>query len=350
MPALAQQCPGTSINGDRVDGLVHGTMCRVAIEDLPECMANHYTVEATQLDGGDFHCHSDFVSSAGAVLCLETIAREVHLTGTMKDDWLGLGISVRTKGSRFMGERADDERVPMTLCGSSFEWFIRPGFQLLIVLAGRSRVLRLAERSHVSPFVTQAIGPDARTTGLRTDPRVVDGSRRSLLGLLHAAHRGELEVSAAAFETAVLEEIITVLDSSDGENPGTIPAATLVRRAQEVVGSLPKKFKISALCAELNVGPRTLGKAFCAVTGVSPYTFFLRQRLNAARTQLLRADPERDKVTNIALGLGFTELGRFAVRYRELFGESPSQTLRRQMRYVPPLSLLPALPQKIAQH
>jgi AraC family ethanolamine operon transcriptional activator len=37
-------------------------------------------------------------------------------------------------------------------------------------------------------------------------------------------------------------------------------------------------------------------------------------------------------VTSIASSLGFTELGRFAVRYRNLFGETPSQTLQRPTR------------------
>jgi AraC-like DNA-binding protein len=54
--------------------------------------------------------------------------------------------------------------------------------------------------------------------------------------------------------------------------------------------------------------------------------------LNRARQALLASDSEEDKVTAIAAKLGFTELGRFAVRYRELFGESPSETLHRQKR------------------
>ena len=49
---------------------------------------------------------------------------------------------------------------------------------------------------------------------------------------------------------------------------------------------------------------------------------------------MLQAHPAEDKVTAIAAALGFTEIGRFSVRYRELFGESPSQTLQRRPRCI----------------
>ena len=39
--------------------------------------------------------------------------------------------------------------------------------------------------------------------------------------------------------------------------------------------------------------------------------------------------PACGEITSIATGLGFTHLGRFSIAYREVFGESPSQTLRR---------------------
>jgi AraC-like DNA-binding protein len=37
-------------------------------------------------------------------------------------------------------------------------------------------------------------------------------------------------------------------------------------------------------------------------------------------------------VTDVTSALGFTHLGRFAIAYREVFGEPPSQTLRRRRR------------------
>jgi transcriptional regulator GlxA family with amidase domain len=50
------------------------------------------------------------------------------------------------------------------------------------------------------------------------------------------------------------------------------------------------------------------------------------QRLNKARAALRRADPSMTNVAEVARNHQFLELGRFAVTYRTIFGESPSAT------------------------
>ena len=78
------------------------------------------------------------------------------------------------------------------------------------------------------------------------------------------------------------------------------------------------------------VSDRTLRAAFHDVVGLSPKQYAIAQRLRAAHEALLAADPKVTTVTVIATAHGFFELGQFAVRYREAFGEVPSQTLRHE--------------------
>ena len=59
--------------------------------------------------------------------------------------------------------------------------------------------------------------------------------------------------------------------------------------------------------------------------------YLRRARLVRVRQALLAARGD-ETVTHVALAWGFTHLGRFALEYRSLFGESPSETLRRARR------------------
>ena len=74
---------------------------------------------------------------------------------------------------------------------------------------------------------------------------------------------------------------------------------------------------------------RTLLEHFKYHCSVSPMRYLRNARLARVRDALMTADHRGGSVTEIAMEWGFTHLGRFAVEYREEFGESPSETLRR---------------------
>ena len=86
--------------------------------------------------------------------------------------------------------------------------------------------------------------------------------------------------------------------------------------------------RVPELCAHLGLSDRTLRRAFVEKYGIPPARYLIFRRLSQARRVLTT---ERDaNVTDTALSFGFWDLSRFARHYRNLFGETPSMTLRRQ--------------------
>ena len=104
----------------------------------------------------------------------------------------------------------------------------------------------------------------------------------------------------------------------------------IVRLAEErFMASDGKPVSLADLCAAAGVRKSALYSAFHNVCGLPPLSYFQKRRLMQARSLLVNADKERGRVKHAALSTGFTELGRFSVEYRQLFGEPPSATLSR---------------------
>ncbi len=102
-----------------------------------------------------------------------------------------------------------------------------------------------------------------------------------------------------------------------------------VRRALSFMrNNVAEKITLAGLAAACATSERTLLKQFRKFVGLSPLAYLRRLRLNLARGELLRADCE-SAVSEIAIGCGFTHLGRFATEYRRAFGETPSATRQR---------------------
>jgi len=85
---------------------------------------------------------------------------------------------------------------------------------------------------------------------------------------------------------------------------------------------------IDELVRIAGVSARTLYKGFQQFRGLSPMRFLKTTRLDKAHEALKEAS-RSSCVTEIAMEFGFRQLGRFAVEYRQRFGESPSDTLKR---------------------
>lgn len=78
----------------------------------------------------------------------------------------------------------------------------------------------------------------------------------------------------------------------------------------------------------IGVSARTLECCCKEYLGVGPSRYLRLRRMRLARRALLAANVGSDTVTEIAMRYGFWELGRFSTTYRDMFGESPSVTLR----------------------
>ncbi len=137
------------------------------------------------------------------------------------------------------------------------------------------------------------------------------------------------EVSRAV-EQELLRALITCLaDSATIKNPSPNRQGIMQRFHQVVEANQHELLYISEVCASIGVPERTLLKVCSEYLGTSPHRYLWLRRMNLARRALTLADPTVASVTMIANDHGFGELGRFAVAYRNLFGESPSATLRR---------------------
>src|SRR4029077_1622617 len=104
----------------------------------------------------------------------------------------------------------------------------------------------------------------------------------------------------------------------------------IVARFEEFLDANPDKpLYLTEICAAIGVAERTLRAACEEHLGMGPIRYLNLRRMHMVRRTLVRADRSTATVTQLATDHGFWELGRFSVAYRALFGESPSESLRR---------------------
>lgn len=133
----------------------------------------------------------------------------------------------------------------------------------------------------------------------------------------------------ASLRDAALFELLLAWPNSYTRSlgaPVAMPPST--RRARDYIHAHAADVpSVADIAHAAGVGVRALARGFERHFGVSPQRYLQQYRLDRAREQL-RSAATGTTVTSVAAQWGFWQLGSFAARYRERFGESPSQTLK----------------------
>ena len=181
--------------------------------------------------------------------------------------------------------------------------------------AGRAKLMptRLAELGALRSVTRDILLLASNSADLLQQPQVVEQVEESLL---HAVDQ-TLQRSSPL---------------GDGGRVNLSQYLLLVRKLDEYLRDNPGKTPYSTdIAGGLGVSVRTLNNAVVAIRGLSMHRYLRLRRLWSVRQQLVRAPPA-DALKAIALANGFWHMGEFRTLYRELFGETPQQTLEAARR------------------
>ncbi len=139
----------------------------------------------------------------------------------------------------------------------------------------------------------------------------------------------------AGFEAQLLAALAGAYDFPPGEiqqqrgRPPVLDEASILRAVEAIEASTNPSMPTAELAHAAQISERSLRAGFKKYLGLSPTRYMQLRTLNRARQRLSTSSPEETSVARVAADLGVWDLGRFAVRYRRLFGELPSTTLRK---------------------
>ncbi|MGY0196965.1 helix-turn-helix domain-containing protein [Leptothrix sp. BB-4] len=288
-----------------------------------------------QLSAGRFVGEVQRLRLDGIGLFIEDLRQSVHQSGWVRPDVVALGVPLQLDGEAlFCGQPDAVDALHVFSGGNGFE-FRSPPQHLMIGI----EVDRGLFDTHVR---TPSDRRDATGNGLadsahlrRVDPLAMDALRGFLIDLFGCAARSARASSGPLHQqvrTQLLDRIAAVLTparsaaAEAGARLAPTSHAALTARATALVADrLGEPPSVAELCHALGVSRRTLQNAFQATWGMGPLSWLTTLRLDAVRRELKHAR----SVTEAATQYGFWHFGHFAEDYRRLFGELPSQTLRR---------------------
>jgi AraC family ethanolamine operon transcriptional activator len=281
-----------------------------------------------QLSMGRLHASLNFLNLDGLLLNRERWSHRVFATGATPPGYLALAGPCGERTFKWCGEEIDSRHFA---CGfgktdtefltsdRSDHWVLLVPLDRITDRIGEAAVADAARQRHVlqvDPTVSRQIHASVEAV------RWIFGRHEHLLD----DHR---LVDAAV--SGLLDGVGTLLIGANAEGGPSTPRKRYLafRRAQHLVDELTNPISVPELAKAVGVSRRVLERGFQETVGVSPQRYLRWNRMNRLHRELRDAHSPEATVTQLAIRWGFTEVGRLAGEYRQMFGQLPSETLHR---------------------
>jgi AraC family ethanolamine operon transcriptional activator len=245
--------------------------------------------------------------------------------------WIGIPVQHRPM-VRVDGERVAPDMLALHTGQGDFQLTTPDEFDFLGIVIQTEWLRQYAAIEHSElpqAFLTQRV--------LQVPEDCLAAFRRWLCQLL-LAHPAQMEGLTPQGQQHLLDEAVSGLvqlltrgKSGPREKVSAQHARRTLSRARDYLHAHTDRcVTVHELCEQLGSSPRALQDCFQKYVGLSPKTYLKALKLNEARRELRCADSAFANVSDVAVRYGFWHLSQFAADYRWLFGELPSETLRKR--------------------
>lgn len=234
------------------------------------------------------------------------------------------------KMAKYWHDSHGDSTLPATLPGP-LDVTLKEGHSHMVLIVDLEQCRHFLDEHCVEVLLEGVVTHKLPVRGHTLSGLVAWGRR-----ILHFAHPDQVPALESAVVSAINLELAGYLsliasELEPGQGKGTYSSRQLgLCRALDYLRTRRNaRLSIPELLAAADISERSLQYGFKDAFGMTPQAFIKCRRLHFARQQLLTQCSDEASVSQVAAGLGFYELGRFAKEYRQLFGQLPSETLRR---------------------
>ncbi len=293
-------------------------------------VARGVSMEITQLDAGAFECEVAQLKVRNVMASLTKPNRRLRLRGKL--DYLTFSFLGSVGGqSKWHGRGIHKYDVVAANSGEDFDLVTPPGAEAICIsiIGNADVILRNLGGPVFAAKITTSSQPIPCHTATLEDFRAWLAERFTDLGPQAEIPDAQAREIEAEFLRRLAACLRTGKSSGNGRQPSARRVNAVWRVEKHLLDDLAFPQSVDDLCSVAGTSRRTLEYAFRDYFGTSPKKFIKALRLNAARNDLLRGHTDSSQVVEIASGWGFSHMGQFAADYRHLFGETPSDTLRR---------------------